>query len=102
VDRVVAGHTFKMIYDGELTSVRLIGIDPPERNTPEGPAATAALAKLIRGKVVRLEFPCKRKRGNLGRLLCKVYLDVGAEMIRGGTRSRMCRNVDRPTYRGRM
>lgn len=86
-ERIVDGDTFKVVYDGELTSVRMIGINAPERNDARGAAATAALAKLIAGKVVRLEFPGPRKRDNFGRLLCKVYvgdMDVGAKMIRQG------------------
>lgn len=86
-ERIVDGDTFKVVYDRELTSVRIYGINAPERNEAKAPAATAALAKLIGGKVVRLEFAGKRKRDNFGRLLCKVYLgdlDVGAEMIRQG------------------
>jgi len=85
--RVVDGDTFKVTYDGEETSVRIFGINAPERRDPAGPVATAALAKLIDGRTVRLEFPGPRKRDNFGRLLCKVYvgdLDVGAEMIRQG------------------
>ena len=87
VVRVVDGDTFKVVYDGELTSVRFFGINAPERRDPDGPAATAAMVELVGGKTVRLTFPAKRKRDNFGRLLCKVYvgdLDVGAEMIRRG------------------
>lgn len=87
VERVVDGDTFKVVYDAELTSVRILGINAPEKRDARGPAATAALAKLISGRVVRLEFATKRKRDNFGRLLCKVYvgqLDVGADMIRRG------------------
>ena len=85
--RVVDGDTFKIEYDGEPTSVRFHGINPPERSDPNGPAATEALRKMIGGKVVRIEFPGKRKRDNFGQLLCKVYvgrMDVGAEMLRRG------------------
>ena len=87
VKRVVDGDTFKIVYDGESTSVRLLSINAPERNTPEGPAATEALKELIDGKTVRLEFIGDRKRDNFGRLLCKVCVDekdIGSEMIRRG------------------
>ena len=87
VQRIVDGDTFVVSYDGEATYVRFFGINAPERRDPAGPAATAALAKLIEGKTVRLDFPGKRKRDNFGRLLCKVYvngLDIGAEMMRRG------------------
>ena len=85
--RVVDGDTFKIQYDGESTSVRFFGINAPEKRDPDGPAATAALASMIAGQTVRLEFPTKRKRDNFGRLLCKVYVrnvDVGQWMIQQG------------------
>ena len=87
VERIVDGDTFCVRYDGESTSVRLIGIDAPERRDPDGPAATKALANLIGGKTVRLEFTEARKRDNFGRLLCKVYVgdvDIGQWMLDNG------------------
>ena len=87
VERIVDGDTFKVQYDGESTSVRIAGIDAPERKDPAGPAATAALTNLIDGKTVRLEFVESRKRDNFGRLLCRVYVgqvDVGQWMIENG------------------
>lgn len=85
VERIVDGDTFKVQYDGESTSVRIAGINAPERRDPAGPAATAALTGLIRGKTVRLEFPEPRKRDNFGRLLCRVCVgDVGRWMIDNG------------------
>jgi len=87
VERIVDGDTFKVTYDGEPTSVRIAAINAPERRDAAGPAATKALAKLIGGKVVRLEFTEARKRDNFGRLLCRVYagdVDVGRWMIDNG------------------
>lgn len=66
VTRIVDGVTFKVLYDGEETSVRLFGIDAPERRDPNGPTATAALGAMIDGKFVRLTFPGTRKRDNFG------------------------------------
>jgi len=83
----VDGDTFKVRYDGESTSVRIVGINAPERRDPAGPVSTAALTGLIGGKMVRLEFAEPRKRDNFGRLLCKVYageVDVGRRMIENG------------------
>ncbi len=82
--RVVDGDTFKVHYDGEQTSVRFIGIDAPELTEAGGPKATAALERLVGGRVVRLEFAGERKRDNFGRLLCRVYVDgvdVGAALV---------------------
>ena len=87
VVRVVDGDTFKVMYDGELTSIRFFGINAPERRDPAGPAATAPMGEPVGGKRGWRTFPAKRKRDNFGRLLCKVYvgnLDVRAEMLRRG------------------
>lgn len=87
VERIVDGDTFKVTYDGEQTSVRIVGINAPERKDPTGPAATKALTGLIDGKTVRLQFTEARKRDSFGRLLCKVYVgdvDVGQWMIDNG------------------
>jgi len=88
VVRVIDGDTFRIMYDGEETSVRIWGIDAPERRKPGGPESTAALKKLIGGRTVRLSFPGKRKRDNFGRLLAEVRtaagLNIGQTMIRTG------------------
>lgn len=87
VHTIIDGDTFKVIYDGDLTSVRIAGIDTPERGEPGYDEATDALRELIGDKIVRLEFTEHRKRDNFGRLLCKVYpddRDIGAEMLRLG------------------
>jgi micrococcal nuclease len=84
---VIDGDTFVILYDGEPTSVRIWGINAPERSDLEGGAATHALKSLVEGKNVRIEFPESRKRDNFGRLLCTVWvdgLDVGQELIKGG------------------
>ena len=84
VTNVIDGDTFVIAYDGVPASVRLLGIDAPERRDPGGPEATAALRALIEGKTVRIDFadPSGRKRDNFGRLLCKVYLgDVQGNRI---------------------
>ena len=73
--RVIDGDTFTVMYDGEETSVRLADFDAPEPNEPGGPAAPAALKKLIGGKIVRLDFPGKRKRDGFGRLLATITVD---------------------------
>jgi len=92
VIRIVDGDTFKIVYDGEETSVRIWGIDAPERREPGGPQSTAALTKLIEGRTVRLGFPGKRKRDNFGRLLATVrtddVADIGGEMVRSGQAGR--------------
>ena len=69
--RVIDGDTFVVHYDGEPTSVRIYGIDTPERGEPGYQEATDKLRAEIGGQRVILSFPAKRKRDNFGRLLCK-------------------------------
>ncbi len=65
--RVVDGDTFKVTYDGEVTSVRLAGVDAPERDELGGAEATDGLRGLVEGRTVRLQFTADRKRDNFGR-----------------------------------
>lgn len=87
VERIVDGDTFKVLYDGDLTSVRILGIDTPERGQPGFQEATAATRDLIEGQAVTLTFEGK-KRDRFGRLLAYVATgecaDVGAELLRRG------------------
>lgn len=84
VIRVVDGDTFKVKYDGDETSVRLLDIDTPERGSPGWHAAKIELTNLIEGRFVRLHFGEQRKRDNFGRLLCHVKIgqkNVGLHML---------------------
>ena len=69
VQRIIDGDTFVVMYDGELTSVRIHGIDTPERGEPGFEIATKQLRDEISGQRVRLTSPARRKRDNFGRLL---------------------------------
>lgn len=88
VQRVVDGDTF-VLDTGE--SVRLIGIDAPEKRSDAGKecfadAATTALSQKIAGKTVRLETD-KTNTDRYGRLLRYVYLEdefVNAWLVREG------------------
>lgn len=85
--RVIDGDTFCVRYDGDVTAVRIWGIDAPEANTEAGRASTEALKRLIDDRDVRLAFCGSRKRDNFGRLLARVFVaeaEVGPEMIRTG------------------
>lgn len=75
VVRVIDGDTFRVMYDGEETSVRLADYNAPERGEPGGPAATEQLKKAIEGRVVTLTFPGPRKRDHWGRLIAVVIVD---------------------------
>ncbi len=90
VDRVVDGDTF-VLSSGD--KVRLIGVDCPETQGPNGPgeyfAAEAGdfLDSLIADASIRLEFD-GRRTDRYGRLLCYVWLDdsilVNKEIVRQG------------------
>ncbi|MBB6429238.1 thermonuclease family protein [Algisphaera agarilytica] len=87
VVRVIDGDTFKVLYDGDLTSVRLLDINAPERGDPKADAATNELRRMIDGQTVELEFAAARRRDNFGRLLCRVTVDgvdVGQHLLDAG------------------
>jgi micrococcal nuclease len=78
---VVDGDTIKVRARGELTTVRLIGIDTPETRHPSkpvqcfGPAATKAAKRLLPpGRAVRLVTdPTQDTRDRYGRFLAYVF-----------------------------
>lgn len=78
---VADGDTFKIRYQGELISVRMIGIDTPEschatdskRNTAWGKKASKYTRKKLTGRIVYLSFD-KEKYDRYGRLLAYVYV----------------------------
>jgi endonuclease YncB( thermonuclease family) len=90
VGRILDGDTF-VSRSGE--HVRLLGINAPEvahENSPAqvmGDTATRALARLISGQTVHLEFDVQHK-DDYGRTLAQVYLHdgtwVNGEMVRSG------------------
>lgn len=70
--RVLSGNMIRVVTDGNvLFAVRLDRIVAPEPDQPHGKESSDALAKLIRGRNVRVEWV---KRDGLGRLLGIVYL----------------------------
>lgn len=94
VEYVVDGDTFKITYDGQLTSVRIIGINTPETIDPRksvecfGQEASDYLKARLSGQTVKLASdPTQTDRDKYGRLLRYVYLngqDIGLEMIQKG------------------
>ena len=94
VVRVVDGDTVVVSWGGRRERVRYIGIDTPESVKPGTPvqcyaeAASAANARLVRGREVRL-VPDRESRDTYGRLLAYVYrspdgLFVNRELLRRG------------------
>jgi micrococcal nuclease len=94
VVRVVDGDTIHVQVGGVREKVRYIGVDTPETHRPGTPvqcygrAATAANARLVEGRRVRLERDVEA-RDRYGRLLAYVRLAgdgrfVNAELVRAG------------------
>lgn len=93
VIKVVDGDTLRINYNGQDTSVRLIGIDTPEsvnpdesKNTPEGKIASDYTKSLV-GSEVYLEFDVE-PNDKYERILAYVYLPDGTflneKIIRDG------------------
>lgn len=93
VVRVIDGDTIKVSIDGQVYTVRYIGIDTPETVHPDepvewmGPEASAANEELVGGRTVYLEKDVS-ETDQYGRLLRYVYLAdgtfVNAELVRMG------------------
>ena len=87
--RVVDGDTIKVNWHGEETSVRMLGIDTPERGHPGYREATRHLRKMIGPATeVQIEFETGRpQRDRYSRLLAYVWLggkNLNVEQVRAG------------------
>ncbi len=81
--RVIDGDTVELT--GRET-LRLLGIDTPERGEPYYDSAKIFLAEMVLGREVRVALG-DRRRDNYGRLLGYIYLDtmlVNADILRHG------------------
>ncbi|MDP1636221.1 MAG: thermonuclease family protein [Gallionellaceae bacterium] len=82
--RVIDGDTLKVTLDSGPITVRLHGIDAPERNQANGAAATKLLRALVEGEALELQ-PVEQDKYN--RMVAKVFAhgeDVNARMISSG------------------
>lgn len=89
VERVVDGDTIELKIDGKIESVRLIGIDAPEKNECYVNEATEELKKILQNKNVRLESDSSQNdRDKYDRLLQYIYLDdetlVNEKLVKEG------------------
>ncbi|MBA3325450.1 MAG: thermonuclease family protein [Rhodobacteraceae bacterium] len=84
VTRVVDGDTFWI--SSKDVRIRVWGLDAPERNDGGGPAATAALSRLISGQTLTCR---QRDIDRYGRIVGQCFLpdgrDITAVMIESGT-----------------
>lgn len=79
------GDTIKVRLDSGPISIRLHGIDAPERRQSRGTAATKALRSLLEGESLEIE-PVEQSDG-YGRMVAKVRVrgdDVNARMVESG------------------
>ena len=82
--RVVDGDTFKIT--GQSQSIRVGGLDAPERNKAGGSAATAALYALISGQTLRCAVvDIDRYQLLFGQCFLPDGRDITAAMIMSGT-----------------
>lgn len=95
VDHFNDGDTIAVDMNGNIETVRMIGVDTPETHRPNtpvqcyGPEASNFTKQLIGNQKVRLEAdPINTNRDRYGRLLRYVYLPDGrlveSELIKGG------------------
>ncbi|HOZ53158.1 MAG TPA: thermonuclease family protein [bacterium] len=82
VEKVVDGDTIKVKIDGELKTIRLIGLDTPEVVDPRkivecfGREASDKAKEILNGQKIRLEIDNSQgDQDKYGRLLCYVYLE---------------------------
>lgn len=90
VARVVDGDTFKL--SGQSQSIRVWGLDAPERNKVGGSAATAALKALISGQTLScVVVDIDRYQRLVGQCFLADGRDITAAMILTGTATEYCR-----------
>ncbi len=90
VARVVDGDTFKL--SGQSQSIRVWGLDAPERNKAGGSAATAALNALISGQTLScVVVDIDRYQRLVGQCFLPDGRDITAAMIMTGTATEYCR-----------
>ena len=90
---VADGDTLSVLRDGRAVTVRLVGIDAPEKGQAFGERSRQSLAQMAHGKDARIEC---HKKDRFGREVCKVRvqplycprcgktLDVGLAQISVG------------------
>lgn len=83
VVRILDGDTLEVLQqNGELTRVRLNGIDAPEKAQPFGQRSRQALTEMTAGKVVHI---AGNNRDRYDRLLGTVWYDIKRYQCRTGS-----------------
>jgi endonuclease YncB( thermonuclease family) len=79
VVKVVDGDTVTIVDDsGKKHSIRLAGIDAPEKDQPYGDVSAQGLVELLSGKAVTIEY---EKRDRYKRIVGKVLVDPPGEVF---------------------
>lgn len=91
---VIDGDTIKINYQGEKKSVRILGMNTPEKTGPYrkrecfGEEATVKAKELLSGKKIKIEFDSTQSKfDKFGRILAYVHIegkDFEEEMIKSG------------------
>lgn len=79
------GDTIEVFYNGEAQTVRLLGVDCPEKKQAFGTRAKLFTSALCFGKTVRVESTGKRDRYK--RIVATVFVDgknLNAELVKAG------------------
>jgi endonuclease YncB( thermonuclease family) len=85
--RVIDGDTIEVDTGNGIESVRLIGINAPERDECHGDTARGALEEMLSDATTTLESGTSTDRDGFGRMLRYVAADgadVNAQLLRGG------------------
>lgn len=83
---IIDGDTFILLKDDQASTIRLSGIDTPEKDQPGGRDATMTLVRMIGRKQVKVEITGKRDN-HQKRILGRVYqgkTDINLAMVRAG------------------
>ena len=87
VERVVSGQTLEVMFQGELTRARIVGIDLPKSLEKSAKAAAKTrLRELVSNSTVQLELE-NQERDSYNRLLTHVWHNgvlVSEELLQGG------------------
>jgi len=65
VVQVYDGDTYKILNQGKLHVIRLANVDAPELSQYYGTVVKAGVAKLILGKIVKVDFGIKDRYGRM-------------------------------------
>lgn len=84
VERVVDGDTIEVRANGRPVTIRIFGIDAPERGQPGGDAARAALAAMIEGHRIDVDALGPDRYGRTVARLDRQGRDVGLSLVRAG------------------